>query len=161
MRVSYYGKPSQIYAKLVTAAVAKQYPLKKVRVVYDVTVRFGQKFTTKDRISTQFKSDAVYEAACPECNDKYIGKTCRHLKTRIYEHLLDQKEFVSSPAQPPEIKLNQKELSSKINNSQTGHMNTQSKTRMIEQVSSQRKLLPRPSSLPANNNEKQNNSYLM
>lgn len=29
LRISYYGKPSQIYAKRVTAAVQKQYPLKK------------------------------------------------------------------------------------------------------------------------------------
>jgi hypothetical protein len=34
LRVPYYGKPSQIYAKRVMAAVTKQYPLKKVRVVY-------------------------------------------------------------------------------------------------------------------------------
>ena len=49
LRVPYYGKQSQIYAKRVTAVVTKQYLSKKVRVVYDVTDRIGQNFTTKTR----------------------------------------------------------------------------------------------------------------
>jgi hypothetical protein len=101
LRVPYYGKPSQIYGKRVTAAVAKQYPLKKVRVVYDVTARIGKNFTTKDPITTELKSGVVYEATCPLCNDKYIGKTCRHLKTRITEHLSDQKKVLLPPQPQP------------------------------------------------------------
>ena len=105
LRVPYYGKPSQIYGKRVTAAVAKQYPLKKVRVVYDVTARIGQNFTTKDPITTELKSGVVYEATCPQCNEKYIGKTCRHLKTRIGEHLLDQKKVLIPSLPQPEPNL--------------------------------------------------------
>jgi hypothetical protein len=71
LRVPYYGKPSQIYGKRVAAAVAKQYPLKKVRVVYDITARIGQNFTTKDPITNLLKSGVVYEATCLLCNDKY------------------------------------------------------------------------------------------
>jgi hypothetical protein len=81
LRVPYHGKPSQIYAKRVTTVVAKQYPSKTVRVVYDVTARIGQNFTTKDQIPTELKSGVVYEATCPQCKEQYIGKTCRHLKT--------------------------------------------------------------------------------
>jgi hypothetical protein len=105
LRVPYYGKPSQIYGKRVAAAVAKQYPLKKVRVVYDVTARIGQNFTSKDPITTQLKSGVVYEATCPSCNEKYIGKTCRHLKTRIGEHLLDQKKVLIPSLPQPEPNL--------------------------------------------------------
>ncbi len=147
LRVPYYWKPSQIYAKRVTEAVIKQYPLKKVRVVYDVTARLGQHFTTKDPIPTELKSGVVYEATCPQCNAKYIGKTCRHLTTRINEHLSDQKKFMSQTVQTPGIKLTQT-ISSHVSDTKTGHMKTGSKTRMMEQVSNQRKLLPKPSSLP-------------
>jgi len=97
LRVPYYGKPSHIYAKRVVAAVHKQYPLKKIRVVYDVTSRIGQNFNSKDKIPTELKAGVVYEATCSQCGNKYIGKTCRHLKTRIYEHLYDQKQIFSQP----------------------------------------------------------------
>lgn len=96
LRVPYHGTPSQIFAKRVTATVAKQYPTTKVRVVYDVKARIGQNFTTKDRVSKQFKSGVVYEAACPDCDAKYIGKTYRHLTTRMNEHLAEQKKLITA-----------------------------------------------------------------
>lgn len=105
MRVPYCGKPSQIYGKRVTAAVAKQYPLKPVRVVYDVTARMGKNFTTKVPITTELKSGVVYEATCSLCNEKYIAKTCRHLKTRINEHLSDQKKVLPPPPRQPLLQL--------------------------------------------------------
>ncbi|CAM4845070.1 unnamed protein product [Rotaria magnacalcarata] len=100
LRVLYYGNPSHIYGKRVTTAVAAQYPLKQVRVVYDVTARIGHNFTTKDKIPTELRSGVVYEATCPVCNEKYIGETCRHLKTRINEHLSYQKRVIPSLTQP-------------------------------------------------------------
>ena len=96
LRVPYHGTPSQIFAKRVTAAVAKQYPTTKVRVVYDVKARIGQNFTTKDRVSKQLKPGVFYEAACPECGAKYIGKTYRHLNTRMNEHLAEQNKIISA-----------------------------------------------------------------
>ncbi|CAF5177911.1 unnamed protein product, partial [Rotaria magnacalcarata] len=79
LRVPYYEKPSQIYTKRVTVAAAKLDPSKKMRV--------DQNFSAKDQILTELELGAVYETICPECNDKYIGKTCRHLKTRIYTNI--------------------------------------------------------------------------
>ncbi len=37
LRVPYFVTESQVYEKRVTSAVAKQYPLKKVGVIYDIT----------------------------------------------------------------------------------------------------------------------------
>jgi len=128
LRVPYYGQPSQIYAKRVTAAVIKQYPLKKVRVVYDVTARIGQNFTTKDKIPTEMKSGVVYEATCPQCKDKYIGKTCRHLKTRIGEHLSDQRKFMQPQIQLPKHEPNTNLLPDKPINPSTFPMVLRSKT---------------------------------
>ena len=139
LRVPYYGKPSQIYGQRLTPAVAKQYPLKTVRVVYDVTAQIGQQFTTKDKISTELKLGVVYEAACPQCNDKYMGKTCRHLKTRINEHLSDQKKAISPPLPPSENKLNQSVSSHTTISNQNFHTATRSNTRIAKQVSNRRK----------------------
>ncbi|CAF4246834.1 unnamed protein product [Adineta steineri] len=37
LRVPLHGNSSQLYATRITVAVNKQYPLKKIRAVYDVT----------------------------------------------------------------------------------------------------------------------------
>ena len=120
--------------------------MKKIRIIYDVTVRIGQNFTTKDRIAKEMRSGVVYEAACLQCNDKYIGKTCRHLKTRIDEHLSDLNNAIPSLPQPI-VKTNPpvKKVSTKmITKTQNFHMTTRSATRMHEQTSKQRKNLPKP-----------------
>ncbi|CAF3951738.1 unnamed protein product [Rotaria sp. Silwood1] len=154
LRVPYYGKPSQTYAKRVTAAVAKQYPLKQVRVVYDVTARIGQNFTTKDQIPTELKSGVVYEATCPQCKEQYIGKTCRHLKTRMNEHLSEQKKLLPPPVQEPEPKLNSKLSSKKVVGNHNLHMMmTRSKARMIKHETKQRKLLPKALTESANSQQ--------
>ncbi|CAM2729790.1 unnamed protein product [Rotaria socialis] len=98
LRVPYFGAESQIYGKRVTAAAAKHYPFKKIRVVYDVTDRIGRGFQLKDSIADEFKSGVVYEATCSTCNQAYVGQTFRHLKTRIHEHILDLKKFLPQTA---------------------------------------------------------------
>jgi hypothetical protein len=92
LRVPYYGPLSQVYAKRITSSVIKNYPSKQIRVIYDVKERVGSGFTLKDPIPEPMKAGIVYEATCPECKMKYIGKTFRHFKTRIHEHLNDQKK---------------------------------------------------------------------
>ncbi|CAF1441093.1 unnamed protein product [Rotaria magnacalcarata] len=94
LRVPYFGAESQIYGKRVTAAAAKHYPFKKIRVVYDVTDRIGRGFKLKDSIADEFKSGVVYEATCTTCNQAYVGQTFHHLKTRIHEYILDLKKFL-------------------------------------------------------------------
>ncbi|CAF4387530.1 unnamed protein product [Rotaria sp. Silwood2] len=110
-KIPYLGKESQVYGKLVTSAVAKQYPLKKVRIVYDVPDRIGRSFKNKDAVSDELKAGVVYEATCSQCNNSYIGQTCRHLKTRINEHLYDQKKFLPQPVKIPEKKKKKKKTS--------------------------------------------------
>ena len=40
----------------------------------------------KDHIPELMKSYVVYQFNCPGCNDSYIGKTERNLRTRTEEH---------------------------------------------------------------------------
>ena len=40
-------------------------------------------FSYKDPILNDLKSFLVYKFTCASCSSSYIGKTCRHFKTRI------------------------------------------------------------------------------
>ena len=45
-------------------------------------------FSNKDKISTGLRSNLVYKYSCEhDCDRIYVGETCRHLATRIKEHL--------------------------------------------------------------------------
>ena len=44
-------------------------------------------FSYKDLIPDYLKSFLVYKFTSASCNSSYIGKTCRHFKTRIEEHI--------------------------------------------------------------------------
>ena len=44
-------------------------------------------FLYKDPIPDNLKSFLVYKLACASCSSSYIGKTCRHFKTRNEEHI--------------------------------------------------------------------------
>ena len=41
----------------------------------------------KDPIPNDLRSSLVYKLAYVSCSSSYIGKTCRHFKTRIEEHI--------------------------------------------------------------------------
>ena len=43
-------------------------------------------FSNKDPIPDDLKSFLVYKLTCASYSSSYIGKTCRHFKTRIEEH---------------------------------------------------------------------------
>ena len=100
LRVPYDGTSTQAYGRCVTAAAAKVCPVKRVRVVYVVTTRIGLNCTNNDPISTELKSGVVYEAASSRRNDRYVGKTYRHLQTRIDEHMFDQRKATPPAVQP-------------------------------------------------------------
>ena len=44
-------------------------------------------FSYKDPIPNDLKSSLVYKFTCASCSSSYIGKTCRHFKSRIEEHI--------------------------------------------------------------------------
>ena len=44
-------------------------------------------FSDKDRIPDDLKSFLVYKFTCASCSSSYIGKTCRHFKTKIEGHI--------------------------------------------------------------------------
>ena len=50
-------------------------------------LKIGSFFSCKDSIPKFLQSYVVYQFTCAGCNACYIGKTKRHWKTRIEEHL--------------------------------------------------------------------------
>ena len=58
-----------------------------VRFVFKSTSRLHSFFHFKDRISKLLRSGLVYKFKCDSCNAIYYGKTIRHFKVRICEHL--------------------------------------------------------------------------
>ena len=50
-------------------------------------------FSHKDAIRNELKSSLVYKFTCASCSSRYIGKTCRHFKTRIEEHIRKDNKY--------------------------------------------------------------------
>ena len=50
-------------------------------------VRVKSFFTFKDKLPKMLRSGLVYQYNCGGCNSTYYGKTKRHFKVRICEHL--------------------------------------------------------------------------
>ena len=49
-------------------------------------------FSQKHPIANGLKSFLVYKFTCPSCSSSYIGETCRHVKTRLEEHIKRNKK---------------------------------------------------------------------
>ena len=49
--------------------------------------RLRSKFTVKDKISKKMRSLLCYKFQCSSCNVAYYGKTKRHFKVRVSEHM--------------------------------------------------------------------------
>ena len=57
------------------------------KVIFRSTRRLSKCFSFKDRLPKSLLSGLVYKFKCSDCNVTYYGKTKRHFKVRISEHL--------------------------------------------------------------------------
>ena len=58
-----------------------------LKIVFASPVRVKRFFTFKDKLPRMLLSGLVYQYKCGGCNATYYGKTNRHFKVRICEHL--------------------------------------------------------------------------
>ena len=58
-----------------------------LRVTFKIPSRLNNFFTFKDKVNKEIHSLLVYNYKCSSCNAVYIGKTKRHYKTWISEHI--------------------------------------------------------------------------
>ena len=98
--IDFVGKRSFSLKKKLTRKFQEFYPQVNIRVVFRAgwTIRSFLRF--KDSIPKELQASVVYEYKCHRCNATYIGKTKRHLRVRIFEHLgrsIRTKRPVSKP----------------------------------------------------------------
>ena len=58
-----------------------------LKLVFRIKNRLSSKFTFKDKISKEMRSLLCYKFQCSSCNATYYGKTKRHFKVRVSEHM--------------------------------------------------------------------------
>ena len=86
MCLPYLFKFSLDLRKSVSSIVRRSYPQVQLRFVFKPAFRVSSLFRVKDRTPFSLRSCVVYQYPCGGCNATYIGKTKRHLATRISEH---------------------------------------------------------------------------
>ena len=62
-------------------------PTCELKVVFRSSTRLGSFFRFKDKLPVSLLSGVVYRFTCDSCNAIYVGKTQRHLRVRIAEHI--------------------------------------------------------------------------
>ena len=63
------------------------YPQVQLKLIFRTTLRASNLFQFKDKIPKRFKAYVVYRVQCTDCDAFYVGKTHRHMETRLKEHL--------------------------------------------------------------------------
>ena len=59
----------------------------KLQIIFSSKNRLGDHFRFKDKIPLECRSFILYKFLCNKCNLVYYGKTFRHYKVRVFEHL--------------------------------------------------------------------------
>ena len=72
------------------------YPQIDLCLIFRPARTLGSFFRVKDTMPKWLKSRVIYSFSCADCEASYIGRTTRHYKTRVYEHL-----GISSRTQQP------------------------------------------------------------
>ena len=81
LRIQYRGKCSEEYAKAlhkIEAPCMVVMTLRKLKTVLP---------SLKPPVEKLLRSGVVYQLMCPSCSACYVGMTCRHLQTRLKEHI--------------------------------------------------------------------------
>ena len=59
----------------------------KIKVIFTTNFRIKCFFKFRDKMPDSIQSSVIYKYTCNRCNAVYIGKTSRHLSTRIAEYM--------------------------------------------------------------------------
>ena len=83
----YLGKLSLQIRTRINRIMKNKLPYCNVQFVFQTKCKISNFFTFKDKISLVLRSGIVYKFQCSSCNTTYYGKTKRHFKVRMCEHL--------------------------------------------------------------------------
>ena len=82
----FLGSTSRKLELTINRTLKQHMPELRVKIVSRASVRLCSLFSFKDKIPSYLNSGVVYKFSCGGCNSTYIGKTKRHMKTRVCEH---------------------------------------------------------------------------
>ena len=83
----YLGKLSLQICTRINRIMKNKLPYCNIRFVFQTKCKISNFFTFKDKIPSFLRSGIVYKFQCGSCNATYYGKTKRHFKVRMCEHL--------------------------------------------------------------------------
>ena len=83
----YLGKKSLDIKKSILDLSKTYFKAIKLQIVFKSSSRLGDFFCFKDKIPFNCRSLVIDSYTCDKCNFVYYGKTKRHFKVRIFEHL--------------------------------------------------------------------------
>ena len=83
----YLGKLSLQIRTRINRIMKNKLPYCNIRFVFQTKCKISNFFTFKDKIPSFLRSGIVYKFQCGSCNATYYGKTKRHFKVRMCEHL--------------------------------------------------------------------------
>ena len=83
----YLGKLSLQICTGINCVMRNKLPHCNLRIVFQTKCKFINFFIFKDKIPVFLHSGIVYKFKCGGCNATYYGKTKRHFKVRMCEHL--------------------------------------------------------------------------
>ena len=83
----YLGKLSLQIRSRINRVIRNKLPHCNLRIGFQTKCKLINFFTFKDKIPVFLRSGIVYKFKCGSCNATYYGKTKRHFKIRICEHL--------------------------------------------------------------------------
>jgi len=86
-KMPYLGKISFNIRKKLRSIFSEKLPHYNLKIIFTSSCRLQNLFHFKDRIPKMLRSGIVYKFECGGCNATYYGKTKRHLKVRMSEHL--------------------------------------------------------------------------
>ena len=83
----YLGKLSLQIRTRINCIMTNKLPYCNVRFVFRTKRKISNFFTFKDKIPSFLRSGIVYKFQSGSCNSTFSGKTKRHFKVRICEHM--------------------------------------------------------------------------
>ena len=87
IKLPFHGQESFKIRKNLNQLFSNFYPQIKLNTVFQSGYRIKNMFKFKDTVPVPLMSSLIYKYNCSRCNSVYVGKTSRHLSTRVSEHI--------------------------------------------------------------------------
>ena len=95
LTLSYYGNESAEFTKKLKKTCKKYLPLIQINIAFKKTTTIKRLFLPiqKGQDSSKKEKKVVYKISCKDCDNLYIGETCREKSVRMKEHQKDIRNF--------------------------------------------------------------------